>query len=61
MDETPQNEAFFTDKELRERWKCSQMKIWRLRDKGKLPKPIKIGGVGVNLTRVSEIKALEAA
>ena len=54
-------EVFITDYELRQRWKCSAMKLWRLRDKGKLSKPIKIGGVGYNLTRMSEVIALEAA
>ncbi len=32
----PAGEVFYTDRELRERWKCSQMKLWRLRKKGKL-------------------------
>jgi hypothetical protein len=61
MDETAQNEIFFTDKELRERWKCSQMKLWRLRQLGKLKKPMKIGGRGINLTPGSEVKSVEAA
>ena len=25
------HETFFTDKELCDRWKCSHMKLWRLR------------------------------
>ena len=63
MDDTtshPENEVFFTDKQLLERWHCSHMKLWRLRQKGKL-KPIKIDGVGTNLNPASEVKALEVA
>ena len=30
------DEVFFTDKQLRERWQCSHMKLWRLRAKGVL-------------------------
>ena len=59
---TPTNPPiFFTDKELRARWRCSQMKIWRLRQRGLLPPPVKIGGVGWNSTPASEVKALEEA
>jgi hypothetical protein len=58
MDETAQTEAFFTDKELRKRWKCSQMKLWRLRQMGKL-QTVKIGGVGINLTPASLVRQLE--
>jgi hypothetical protein len=53
-------EIFFTDKELCARWRCSAMKLWRLRQQGKL-KTVKIAGVGVNLTPASEVKALEVA
>ena len=53
-------ETFFTDKELCDRWKCSHMKLWRLRKQGKL-KSVKIGGAGTNLTAASEAKALEVA
>ena len=35
---------FYTDKQLRERWHCSHMKLYRLRAEGILPPPIKIGG-----------------
>jgi hypothetical protein len=52
--------VFYTDEELRKRWKCSSMKLWRLRDAGKL-KSVKIGGVGNNLTPASNVKELEAA
>jgi hypothetical protein len=50
--------AFFTDKQLRERWQCSSMKLWRLRRRGLL-RPIKVGGTGPNLTPRSEVKAAE--
>jgi hypothetical protein len=53
-------ETFYTDKELRERWKCSNMKLWRLRQQGKL-KSVKIGGASTNLTPASEVKALEVS
>ena len=56
----PNDEVFFTDKQLCRRWQCSQMKLWRLRRKGVL-KSIKIGGVGVNLTPASQIIRLEEA
>ena len=53
------SDQFFTDEELRTRWKCSDMKLWRLREKGKLPAPIKIGGSGRNLTPVAAAIDLE--
>jgi hypothetical protein len=43
------DEVFYTDKQLCARWQCSHMKLWRLWQKGKL-KPIKIDGIGTNLT-----------
>lgn len=46
------SEHFFTDADLRERWKCSDMTLWRLRDQGKLPPPVKIGGIRRNLTPI---------
>jgi len=52
---------FFTDTELRKRWSCSHMKLWRLRKAGKLPRPIKIGGCGQNLTPASVVMAIEGA
>ena len=51
---------FFTDAELRERWRCSEMKIWRLRNRGVLKSPVKLGGVGVNLTRREDVLAVES-
>lgn len=60
MTVAPLNDEFYTDKELRARWKCSAMKLWRLRQLGKLH-TVKIGGVGINLTPASNIKELEAA
>ena len=54
------HETFFTDKVLCDRWKCSHMKLWRLRAAGKL-KSVKIGGSGTNLTPASQVRALEVA
>ena len=53
-------EVIFTDKQLCRRWQCSQMKLWRLRQKGIL-KSTKVGGVGVNLTPASQVIRLEDA
>jgi hypothetical protein len=53
------NKIFFTDKQLRERWHCSAMKLWRLRRDRKLSKPVKIGGSGPNLTPEADVEALE--
>jgi hypothetical protein len=51
---------FFTDDELCERWKCSHMKLWRLRSQGKLPKPFKLGGPrSKNLTSGGEVRRVE--
>ena len=50
--------TFITDKQLRERWQCSPMKLWRLRGRGLL-RAIKVGGTGLNLTPRSEVKAAE--
>lgn len=60
MDGTHTDEVFYTDRELRDRWKCSHMKLWRLRQQGKLIS-VKIGGAGTNLTPASQVKALEVA
>ena len=49
---------FYTDKQLRERWHCSSMKLHRLRRRGFLRR-IKVGGTGFNLTPRSEVKAAE--
>lgn len=55
------DEAFLTDQELMARWKCSKMKLWRLREANRLPAPIKLFGSegSRNLTPVSAIRALE--
>jgi hypothetical protein len=59
MDETPQDETpFLTDREVRARWRCSQMKLWRLRKRGKLL-PVKIDGIGANLNPMSNVRELE--
>ena len=59
--ETSRKKEFVNDAELRERWRCSDMKLWRLRNAGKLPKPIKIGGTGRNLTPLEAVEAMEHA
>ena len=58
-----QDEVFLTDAELMARWKCSKMKLWRLREAKRLPLPFKpCGGEGGrNLTPLSAIRALETA
>ena len=53
------DETFFTDRQLCQRWHCSHMKLWRLRAKGILGQPIKIGGRGTNLTPAEHVKQLE--
>ena len=55
------DEAYFTDRQLKARWHCSHMKLYRLRAEGILPPPIKIGGRGTNLTPAEAIKQLEQA
>jgi hypothetical protein len=55
----PSTEIFLTDKELCARWRCSHMKLWRLRNKGKLKQPTKIVGIGVNLNRLSDVLEAE--
>ena len=50
---------FYTDKQLRARWHCSQMKLVRLRARGKLRGTFKVGDTGMNLTPGSEVRALE--
>ncbi len=40
---------FITDAELSKRWHCSVMKIWRMRQDGRLNPGIKPGGGGPNL------------
>jgi hypothetical protein len=51
-------QAFYTDRQLRERWQCSHMKLKRLRERGLL-KSFKAGGTGWNLTSVAEVARLE--
>jgi hypothetical protein len=57
------DEVFLTDAELMARWKCSKMKLFRLRRAGRLPAPIKLNGSDTsrNLTPLSVVRALEAA
>jgi hypothetical protein len=47
------------DKELLERWKCSKMKLYRMRQDGRL-RSVKIGGTGAWLTSDAEIARIEA-
>ena len=47
------------DKDLKKRWRCSAMKLWRMRQDGKL-NSIKIGGCGPWLTSDAEIARIEA-
>jgi hypothetical protein len=44
---------------LKERWQCSDMKLWRLRRDGKL-NSIQIGGCGPWLTSDAEVRRIEA-
>jgi hypothetical protein len=54
------DQVFYTDKQLCERWQCSHMKLYRLRKSGKMSPPIKFGGTGPNRTTASEVKRVEA-
>ena len=56
--DTDSEQDFYTDRQLRARWQCSSMKLWRLRRRGFL-RAIKVGGTGLNLTPRSEVKAAE--
>jgi hypothetical protein len=53
------DKAFFTDRQLQARWSVSHMTLYRLRVEGKLPAPIKLGGVGKNLTAAEHVYRLE--
>jgi hypothetical protein len=56
-----QQPSFYTDSELRKRWRCSTMKLWRLRKAGKLHS-IQLGGRGYPwLTSAEEVARIEAA
>lgn len=57
-DATRFDDLFFTDKQLCGRWRCSKMQLWRLRHRGILCQPIKLGG-SRNLTPASHIMKLE--
>jgi len=48
---TETKEVLYTDKQLKERWHCSHMKLWRMRQQGKL-RSFKAGGTGPNLTPI---------
>jgi hypothetical protein len=54
-------QTFYTDAQLCERWQCSHMRLWRMRSKGELCRPVRIGASGrINLTPRSEVERLEA-
>ena len=55
------SEQFFTDEQLRERWKCGRTTLYRMRQEGRLPPPVKISGnsKGRNLTPVVVVEELE--
>ena len=38
------SEQFFTDEQLRERWKGGRTTLYRMRQEGRLPPPVKISG-----------------
>jgi hypothetical protein len=49
----------FTDADLCERWRCTDMKLWRLRKIGALHS-IKIAGQGKWLTSAEEVARVES-
>jgi hypothetical protein len=51
--------VWFKDRELEKRWRCSGMKLWRMRKAGKL-NSIQIGGCGPYLTSEAEVMRIEA-
>jgi hypothetical protein len=51
--------VWLKDKYLKERWHCSDMKLWRMRKAGKL-NSIQIGGCGPWLTSETEVARIEA-
>ena len=55
----PRGKTFLTDRQLQERWQCSKMKLWRLRQQGLLRGTFKLGGVGPNLTPEANVEELE--
>lgn len=52
------DDDLISDERLRRRWDdCSAMKLWRMRRRGELPKPIKLGRA--NYTRLGIIRKRE--
>jgi hypothetical protein len=51
--------TYYTDQQLCDRWHCSKMKLWRLRQQGLLRGTFKLGGVGPNLTPEENVEELE--
>jgi hypothetical protein len=56
---TSRGRVFLTDAQICERWHCTQMTLWRKRRDGRLRKPIKIGGVGKNITQLEHVEEAE--
>lgn len=53
------DDDLISDARLRRRWdKCSAMRLWRMRKRGELPPPIKLGRE--NYTRLGIIRKREA-
>jgi len=50
---------WFTDKQLCERWHCTDRTLHRYRLRGKLEQPLKRGGFGINLTHRRAVEAFE--
>ena len=51
--------VYYKDSDLQKRWRCSGMKLWRMRKAGKL-NSIQIGGCGSYLTSDAEIARIES-
>ena len=58
---TPENSEpdFFTDKQLRQRWQCSSMKLWRTSPTRPFRALSRSAATGLNLTPRSDVKAAE--
>jgi hypothetical protein len=52
------DKAYYTDAQLCRRWHCSTTTLWRMRTKGVLPSPFKLGG-GKNLTAAEHVRRAE--
>jgi hypothetical protein len=52
--------VFISDIELCARWHCKPMKLWRMRQAGKLDPATRPGGGGQNLNVLAHIEDIEA-